>query len=71
MTEKPRRYAVAGFFAGVVTVVVIVLIWSAWSRSRDVARMDLSRVAPAAPELPAPRPPDAPLIPDAPVPTPK
>lgn len=71
MVERSRRNAVVGFFAGVVTVLAIVLIWSAWSRTREVGKVDLSGVAPMAPDLPAPRLPDAPRMPDAPIPTPK
>lgn len=72
MAERPRRSsgAVVGFVAGAVAMLVAVLLWSAWNRTRESGRLELN-VAPAVPDLPAPRLPEAPRIPDAPTPRPK
>lgn len=59
------------FMAGAVAVLVVVLIFFAWSRGERAAeRLRLGlRDAPALPSVP--HMPDAPRLPDAPVPKPK
>lgn len=70
-TSGRRTPTWVAFLAGVVVAMLLALVWTAWSRWRDAGREMNVRVAPAVPELPAPRLPDAPRIPDAPLPMPK
>ncbi|MET0274780.1 MAG: hypothetical protein ABW360_17475 [Phenylobacterium sp.] len=66
----PRRLSPwIAFALGALVALVVVLAWMGWSRSRGAAP-DLAIAVPEA-QLPIPKLPDAPRIPDAPVPTPR
>jgi hypothetical protein len=72
VTERPANPWIA-FAAGAVAVLAVALVYFAWQARTDAA--DVARTAVAAtkvlPDVEPPRLPDAPRIPDVPVPRPK
>jgi hypothetical protein len=73
MAETSRRRASpwVAFTAGAVAMLALVLAWTAWHRGREaVGRLDVT-VSPDLSRLNPPRIPDAPKIPDLPVPKPR
>jgi hypothetical protein len=68
-----RRISWLAFTAGAVTMLALVLAWTAW-RQRDAAGDALrgaAAVVEAVPDVPTPTIPEAPRLPDAPLPKPK
>lgn len=73
-TSDPRSRQWAAFLAGAVVMLAIVLVWRAWSRSRETAgtlRADVALPSPELPSLPTTPPPTGPKLPQLPLPTPK
>lgn len=68
-SPRPNNPWIA-FAAGVVATLAVVLVWWLITVSRNVGD-DVKLVAPAPGELPLPRLPDGPKLPDAPTPTPQ
>jgi hypothetical protein len=61
----------AAFLAGMAAALLLALAWMGWSQTRGAGRdLDL-QLGPAVPELPMPSLPDAPRLPDAPLPVPR
>lgn len=75
MSEAPKRRGTSwiAFLGGAAAMLVVVLAWSAW-RNREVAGDALrgaASVVEAVPDVTKPSLPDAPRLPDAPIPLPK
>ncbi|HEY8616234.1 hypothetical protein [Phenylobacterium sp.] len=70
-TQRGRLPTWAAVLVGAAAALLLVALWTGWSRTRGAARNLDVRMAPAMPELPRPTLPDAPRLPDAPLPTPK
>lgn len=72
MSERSSSLWIA-FAAGAVAMLALALLWFAWQGRDDAARLGRAAIAAARalPELRRPHLPDAPRIPDAPVPHPK
>ncbi len=75
MSEPPRRrrFSWITFVGGAAAMLLVGVLWSAW-RHRDVADDALrgaAAVVEAVPDLTKPTLPDAPRLPDAPIPLPK
>lgn len=73
--SEPRPRPWIAFLAGAVVMLLLALIWFAWSRGRDAINVvaygiTLPRAA-ALPPLPIVPPPEGPHLPQQPVPTPK
>ena len=71
-TSDPRSRQWAAFLAGAVVMLAIVLVWWAWSRSREAVSTMRAEVAlpSAVPTLPT-TPPGGPRLPQLPLPTPR
>ena len=73
-TSDSRTRPWIAFVAGAVAMLAVGLIWLAWTRTHDAARVVRADVAlPAAdlPSIPTAPPPEGPQMPQLPVPTPK
>lgn len=69
---SPRRTPPwVAFLAGVVATLAVVLAWWALSLGRRAGEVKISAPAPALGDLPRPTPPDAPRLPDGPIPKPR
>jgi hypothetical protein len=68
---SPRRISpLVAFVIGVVVALLLAFAWMGWTRTQGAAH-DLDIAVPRGPDLPIPKLPDAPRIPDAPVPSPR
>lgn len=68
-----RRISWIAFTAGAVTMLALALVWSAWRQRHDAAEAlrGAAAVVEAVPDAPIPSIPEAPRLPDAPLPKPK
>ena len=73
--SEPRPRPWIAFLAGAVVMLLLALVWLAWSRSQDAINVVASGIAlpraAALPSLPTVPPPEGPHLPRPPVPTPR
>jgi hypothetical protein len=72
MTERRTSPWIA-FVAGAVAMLAVALLWYAWQGTDDASKTASAaiRAAEGIPQIKPPRMPEAPRIPDAPIPIPK